>query len=118
MAENAFENISTQTYVDGDLVVRPGETVTDVKEDRAEQFRGLYSWQFRETSGSKDAKSEAEIRSQIRDYQRPVAPINASVAHVELEQSAETDGQIEVKASDTGLPLAEDQAKKASRSKK
>ncbi len=115
MAENAFENISTQTYVDGDLVIQPGETVADVNEDRANQFRGLYSWQFRETSGGKDAKSEAEMRSSIRDYQHPVAPINASVAHVGLEQSEATDGKLEVKASDSGLPLAEDQAKKASK---
>ncbi len=114
---SAFKNISQQTYVDGDLVVRPGETVKDVNEDRAAQFRGLYSWQFQE-AGEGAGDSEAQIRQEVRDYQRPVAPINASVAHVELEQSAATDGQIEVKATDTDLPLAEDQAKKASRSKK
>ena len=114
MAENAFTNKSTQTFVDGDLVVRPGETVTEVNEDRANQFRGQYSWQFEEASGA-NGKTEAEIRSETRDYQHPVAPINSSVAHVEMEQSEATDGKLEVKASDSGLPLAEDQAKKASK---
>ncbi len=76
MADNTFKNTSDQTYVDGDLVIRPGETVTDVNDDRAEQFRGMYSWQFEETSAGKGAKSEADIRTETRDYQHPVAPIN------------------------------------------
>lgn len=111
---SAFTNKSSQTYVDGDLVIRPGETVKDVNEDRANQFRGLYAWQFSEV-GEGEGTAEAEVRQQTRDYQRPVAPINASVAHVELVQGEETDGKMEVRASDTGLPLAEDQAKKASK---
>lgn len=75
MADNTFKNVSDQTFVDGDLVIRPGETVTDVNDDRAAQFRGMYAWQFDEASAGKGAKSEAEIRQETRDYQHPVAPI-------------------------------------------
>jgi hypothetical protein len=76
MADNTFKNTSDQTFVDGDLVVRPGETVTDINDDRAAQFRGMYSWQFEEAAVGKNAKSEAEIRQETRDYQHPVAPMN------------------------------------------
>jgi hypothetical protein len=76
MADNTFKNASDQTFVDGDLVIRPGETVTEVNDDRANQFRGMYSWQFEEASAGKNAKSEADIRQETRDYQHPVAPIN------------------------------------------
>jgi hypothetical protein len=57
MADNTFKNTSDQTFVDGDLVIRPGETVTDINDDRADQFRGMYSWQFEEASAGKDART-------------------------------------------------------------
>jgi len=92
MADNTFKNTSDQTYVDGDLVIRPGETVTDVNDDRANQFRVMYSWQFEEASAGKGAKSESEIRQETRDYQHPVAPIN-NQPQVEMEVE---DGEVKV----------------------
>ena len=72
----AFTNTSTDVYVDGDLVIRPGETVK-VSDDRARQFRTQYAWQFREAGegGDKDL-TEEQIRQETRDVQRPVVPVN------------------------------------------
>lgn len=89
MADNTFKNTSDQTFVDGDLVIRPEDVVSEVNDDRANQFRGMYAWQFEEASAGKNAKTEAQIRQETRDYQHPVAPINDQP---QVEVKAEEDG--------------------------
>ena len=96
---SSFKNKSDQTYVDGDLVIRPNETVKNVNDDRAVQFRGHYSWQFEEVTDS-SGTDEEELRANGR--QNPVAPINASVAHAEIMPS--DDNGLEVEPTDTGVP--------------
>lgn len=65
-----FKNTSDQVFQDGDLLVQPGDSFSTEEENRAEQMRVQYAWQFEETSDSKskDAKnapSEEQIKSEL-----------------------------------------------------
>ena len=86
----AFTNTSTDVYVDGDLVIRPGETVK-VSDDRARQFRTQYAWQFREAGeGGDNDLTEEQIRQETRDVQRPVVPVNRpSMVEVTTDENGE-----------------------------
>jgi hypothetical protein len=71
------KNISEKTFVDGDLVIAPGQTA-EVAEDRATILLRDYAWQF-EKSTAGNAKGEDELKDAQRS--NPVVPIDDAEDH-------------------------------------
>lgn len=76
----AFKNTSTDVFIDGDLVVKPGEVFKTDKPGRVEQMTGQYAWQFTEVD-DEDAPTEYDIAAEPTD----VREIRAS-DHVAVDE--------------------------------
>ncbi len=73
-----FKNTSNDVFIDGDLVVKPGESFSTDNPGRITQMTDMYDWQFTETDG--EAPTEDEVKAQPTD----VREVRAS-DHVELD---------------------------------
>jgi len=73
-----FKNTSNDVFIDGDLVVKPGESFSTDNPGRITQKTDMYDWQFTETDG--EAPTEDEVKAQPTD----VREVRAS-DHVELD---------------------------------
>jgi len=62
-----FKNKTQQVFQDGDLMILPGASFSTEEDNRAEQLRGQYAWQFEEVSGkdAKGAPTEADVKAQL-----------------------------------------------------
>lgn len=60
-----FKNISNDVFIDGDLVVKPGESFSTDNPGRMTQMTEMYDWQFEAVEG--DAPTEDEVKAQPTD---------------------------------------------------
>lgn len=75
-----FKNTSSDVFIDGDLVVKPGKAFKTDKAGRIEQMTVMYAWQFEEVD-DEDAPTEYDIAAQPSD----VREIRSS-DHVEVDE--------------------------------
>lgn len=73
-----FKNTSNDVFIDGDLVVKPGESFSTDNPGRITQMTDMYDWQFTETDG--EAPTEDEVNAQPTDVREERAS-----DHVELD---------------------------------
>lgn len=85
-----FKNISNDVFVDGQLVVKPGESFSTDNPGRITQMTDMYDWQFKEVKG--DAPSEDEVKARPND----VREIRAS-NHVQLDEEGKQAEKIDQK---------------------
>jgi hypothetical protein len=74
-----FKNTSSDVFIDGDLVVKPGDAFSTDKDGRIIQMTDMYKWQFEEVD--EDAPTEDEMKARPND----VREVRAS-DHVELDE--------------------------------
>lgn len=113
-------NKSQELFQDGDLIVRPGETV-EVDDSRRAELLGHFGWMFEEAQGQ--AQHEDEVKAQTQDYQNPVLEYRtfASVPEEDLRaESSGGDAQVEADPSSNPVLRADlnNEPSKGSKSKK
>ncbi len=112
-------NTSNHLYQDGDLVIRPGESV-EVDETRANVLRTLYSWQFDvvESQEGGNDPSFQEVEQQTKEYQNPtIETRDAGYLPEEELRTESSGGDAQVEADPDATPVKEE-PQKGSKGKK
>lgn len=86
-----FKNTSDQIFIDGNIVVKPGQTITADRLDRIEQLTNQYGWQFKRLE-----TQEAEPAPEAEPNVEPDAPqVETASEAVEEQPSVDTEPQPE-----------------------